>query len=89
MSTPPQNRSRPEDGSAVDRYRCRLIAHDRGLAEAVRNDYYQPIGASQTLDGVTLTVDGVIADESRLVLFYTITDPEGNAGRTIASIPGS
>ncbi|TLS51399.1 DUF4179 domain-containing protein [Paenibacillus antri] len=57
----------------------RLIAYDRGLAEAVRNDYYQPIGASQTLGGVTLTVDGVIADESRLVLFYTITDPEGGA----------
>ncbi len=57
----------------------RLIAHDRGLAEAVRNDYYQPIGVSRTIDGVTLTVDGVIADESRLVLFYTIADPKGGA----------
>jgi hypothetical protein len=57
----------------------RLIAYDRGLAEAVRNDFYQPIGSSQTLDGVTLTVDGVIADESRLVLFYTFSDPDGLA----------
>jgi len=54
----------------------RLIAYDRGLQAAVRNDYYQPLGATRTEDGVTLTVDGVIEDEGRLVLFYTVTDPE-------------
>ncbi|MCI3919137.1 DUF4179 domain-containing protein [Paenibacillus sp. TRM 82003] len=50
----------------------RAIAHDRGLLAAVRNDFYQPIGLSETHAGVTLTVDGVIADEGRIVLFYTV-----------------
>jgi len=57
----------------------RLIQYDRGLETAVRNDYYQPIGASQTQDGVTVRIDGAIPDEGRIVLFYTVFDSQGAA----------
>ncbi|TWT25279.1 DUF4179 domain-containing protein [Planomicrobium sp. CPCC 101110] len=49
-----------------------LIQNDKGLNAAFENDYYQPIGESQTIGNATLTVDGVILDESGMNVFYTI-----------------
>ncbi|HZG83912.1 DUF4179 domain-containing protein [Paenibacillus sp.] len=57
-----------------------LIRYDRGLTEAVRNDYYQAIGAYETHGEVTFAVDGVIPDEKRLLIFYTIRDASGVVG---------
>lgn len=54
-----------------------LIAYDKGLVEAVKNDYYRPVGLSDFHDGITLTVDGVIRDEGRVVMFYTVSDVDG------------
>ncbi|TWT01564.1 DUF4179 domain-containing protein [Planomicrobium sp. CPCC 101079] len=49
-----------------------LIQNDKGLSAVFENDYYQPIGESQTIGNATLTVDGVILDESGMNIFYTI-----------------
>jgi hypothetical protein len=49
-----------------------LIRDDKGKMLAIENDYYQKIGVSQEKNGVKFSVDGVIADEQGLVLFYTI-----------------
>ncbi|GKV64030.1 MULTISPECIES: DUF4179 domain-containing protein [unclassified Sporosarcina] len=49
-----------------------LISMDKGLDAAFQNDYYQQIGASQTIGDLTLTIDGVILDESGMNVFYTI-----------------
>ncbi|WP_301109894.1 DUF4179 domain-containing protein [Sporosarcina sp.] len=57
-----------------------LIAMDKGLDAAIQNDYYQEIGASQTVGDLTLTVDGVIMDESGMNVFYTI-DSESSLER--------
>ncbi|MFD1031622.1 DUF4179 domain-containing protein [Metaplanococcus flavidus] len=49
-----------------------LIQNDKGLNAVFENDYYQPIGESQTVGSATLTIDGVILDESGMNIFYTI-----------------
>ncbi|WP_409275122.1 DUF4179 domain-containing protein [Neobacillus sp. SCS-31] len=50
-----------------------LIQDDRGLIAAVENDFYQPINQSQTINGVTVTLDGLIADKKGMVIFYSIS----------------
>ncbi|WP_210471186.1 DUF4179 domain-containing protein [Sporosarcina sp. 6E9] len=49
-----------------------FIRDDKGLASAIENEYYQELNISTEKDGVTLTLDGVLADEFEMVLFYTI-----------------
>ncbi|WP_372869290.1 DUF4179 domain-containing protein, partial [Planomicrobium okeanokoites] len=49
-----------------------LIQFDKGLEGIFENEYYQPIGESQTVGNATLTIDGVILDESGMNIFYTI-----------------
>lgn len=49
-----------------------LIAMDKGLDAAIQNDYYQEIGVTQTIEDKTLTIDGVILDETGMNIFYTI-----------------
>ncbi|GKS14817.1 hypothetical protein YDYSY3_58170 [Paenibacillus chitinolyticus] len=44
---------------------------DKGLARAVDNEFFQPINISHTQNGETVTLNGVIADESRIVVFYS------------------
>lgn len=49
-----------------------LIQNDKGLNAVFENEYYQPIGESQTIGSATLTIEGVILDESGMNIFYTI-----------------
>lgn len=49
-----------------------LIQYDKGLSAVFENEYYQPIGESQSVGSTTLTIDGVILDESGMNIFYTI-----------------
>ena len=44
------------------------IHKDKGLEGIVANNYYQKIDASQTKGDVTLTIDGVILDETGMVI---------------------
>ncbi len=50
------------------------IRGDKGIELAIANDFMQPIGLAEENGGVKLTIDGLIADESRIILFYTIED---------------
>ena len=52
-----------------------LIQNDKGLTAIFENDYYQAIGESQKIGHTTLTIDGVILDESGMNIFYTIESP--------------
>nr|WP_280518582.1 DUF4179 domain-containing protein [Lederbergia wuyishanensis] len=49
-----------------------MIVHDKGMLAAVENEYYQEIGISEEKNGVKLTIDGAIADENGIVLFYSL-----------------
>jgi hypothetical protein len=45
---------------------------DRGIGLALDNEFLQPLGISDEYGGITFTVEGMIADEARAVIFYTI-----------------
>ncbi|MGG1517002.1 DUF4179 domain-containing protein [Paenibacillus oryzisoli] len=47
-------------------------SYDKGIKLAVNNEFIQPIGISEEQDGMKFTVQGVIADDARLVVFYEI-----------------
>lgn len=49
-----------------------LIQDNKGLQSAINNEHYQEIGVVGKSSGVTIVVDGIIADETNIVLFYTI-----------------
>lgn len=49
-----------------------LIQDNKGLQSAINNEHYQEIGVVGESSGVTVVVDGIIADEMNIVLFYTI-----------------
>ncbi|MED4751371.1 DUF4179 domain-containing protein [Brevibacillus choshinensis] len=49
-----------------------LIRDDKGLQMAAKHDLVQTIGASAAHDGVSFTVDQVLMDQKRMVVFYTI-----------------
>jgi hypothetical protein len=49
-----------------------LIRFDKGRLAAIENDHYQEIGVSDEKNGLKVTLDGVITDETGMVLFYSI-----------------
>ncbi|MFS0554303.1 DUF4179 domain-containing protein [Brevibacillus sp. 179-C9.3 HS] len=49
-----------------------FLRDDKGLQLAAENNLVQHIGASGSLEGVTFTIDQVLADEKRMLLFYTL-----------------
>lgn len=53
-----------------------FIRDNKGLIGAIEHDYYQELGKSAVKEDITFTVDGVIADENGMVLFYTIDSDE-------------
>lgn len=54
-----------------------LISYDKGLQLALESDFMQPVGLSDEHDGVNLMVDGILADESRIIIFYTLKNIDG------------
>jgi len=56
--------------------------NDQGLQLAVENELMQPIGLSDEHDDIKVTVEGIIMDEVRMNLFYTVEMKHGN-GETI------
>lgn len=60
-------------------YLVELINHDAGLQMAVENDYIQHVGMSATYEGVTLTINDIIVDESSMLVFYTVDNASSYA----------
>ncbi|HYK74059.1 MAG TPA: DUF4179 domain-containing protein [Pseudoneobacillus sp.] len=53
-----------------------LIRYDKGMMSAVENDYYQKLGVMEEKNGLKVIIDGAIADENGLVLFYSLKTNE-------------
>jgi hypothetical protein len=53
-----------------------MISNDKGLQLAVNHNLLQPINVTDSHDGVSLTIDNIIRDEARLVVFYTLEGPK-------------
>jgi hypothetical protein len=49
-----------------------MLRFDKGKMSAIENDYYQEIGASASDNGLKITIDGAIADQKGMVLFYSL-----------------
>ena len=54
------------------KYIVELVQYDEGLTSAINNDYIQHIGRSDEKQGIVLTVDDIIADNSGIIVFYSI-----------------
>jgi hypothetical protein len=50
----------------------KLIGSDPGLQGAIDRDYMQPVGLSDTHNGITFTVDGIVTDSVRVNVFYSL-----------------
>lgn len=46
------------------------VSLDEGIKDIVDNEYYEEINVSKSKNGLSLTLEGVIADQSGIVLFY-------------------
>lgn len=56
-----------------------IISQDKGLMMAIDQSLLQKVGITDEHDGISVTVEGIISDESRMVIFYKIKgmkDPE-------------
>jgi len=53
-----------------------MIALDKGIEDILNNEYYEEINASQTIDGKTVTITGVVADESGMIISYKLNSNE-------------
>ena len=52
-----------------------MITYDKGVSDIIDHEYYEEIGTAQTKNGLTFTLHGVIADESGMILSYTLSAP--------------
>ncbi|NIK79956.1 hypothetical protein FHS15_005130 [Paenibacillus castaneae] len=59
-----------------------FIQSDKSLLSAVENEFIQPINLSAEKNGFKFTVDGILADDQRLVILYTAEGSgiNGNTG---------
>lgn len=47
-----------------------IISPDKGIQDIIENDYNEEINAKHTIDGHTLTITDVIADEYGMIIYY-------------------
>lgn len=52
-----------------------LITWDKGIEDIIDQQYYEPLNITVTNNDLTLTLDGIIADESGMIVFYTLEAP--------------
>ncbi|WP_312096313.1 DUF4179 domain-containing protein [Niallia sp.] len=63
-----------------------FIEKDKGFSAIIENDYYQKVDVSETRGDLTLTIDGVIMDESGMNVFYTLKSTKPLTGGEIKYI---
>ena len=54
------------------KYIVKLVHYDKGLKSSVENKFIQTIGVSDEHEGIKFTIDNIIVDAARMVVFYTI-----------------
>lgn len=54
---------------------AKAVAWSPSLSAAVENQYVQPMGQSQTVNGITATIEYVIVDQKQLNIFFTLNAP--------------
>jgi len=59
-----------------------MITYDKGIQDIMDNEYYEPINVSQTINGKTMTITSVVADESGMIISYKLQSDEDLANFT-------
>lgn len=54
-----------------------LVHSDKGLQQAIEQNYATAVGVSDEHAGLKLTIEGYTADEARIVIFYSLENKEG------------
>lgn len=62
-----------------------LVQHDKGMLSAVEHNYYQKLDVSQMKNGTKFSIDGVIADENGIIIFYTVHSKEKQTTVSVSS----
>ena len=67
---------------------AKAVAWSPSLLAAVENEYVQPIGLTQTKNGVTATIEYLIVDQKQVNIFYTLKGDFGDlSGREVSFFP--
>lgn len=64
----------------------RVAAYDPSLRAALEHDYIELVKRTETVDGMTVHLEYLIADRSNLTLFYRVTDEQGREIQTIPEL---
>lgn len=67
-------------------YIVNLINYDKGLKEAVNNNFVQHLNISQEHEGLIFTIKDLIIDKSKAILFYSIQNKANHKFVNIAEI---
>jgi hypothetical protein len=67
-------------------YLVTLINFDKGIKDAVDNDFIQSINMSQEHEGLVFTIKDMIIDNSKAILFYSIENKANHKFVNIAEI---
>ncbi|MFD1739494.1 DUF4179 domain-containing protein [Bacillus salitolerans] len=49
-----------------------MVTYDKGLQDAIENEYIQVIDKANENEGMTITIDNIIVDKRRLIIFTTL-----------------
>ena len=63
---------------------AKAVAWSPSLSAAVEHDYVQPVGQSQTVNGITATIQYIIVDRKQVNIFFTL---EGDYDNLSAEMP--
>ena len=67
-------------------YLVNLINYDKGIKDAVENNFIQNVNMSQEHEGLVFTIKDIIIDKSRAILFYSIQNKTNHKLVNIAEI---
>lgn len=63
-----------------------LVHYDKGLLTALEHEHYQPIGLSDTHHDITFTVDHIIVDEGRIIIFHSVKHEQQNRKYSVTGV---
>jgi hypothetical protein len=67
-------------------YLVRFINYDKGLQDAIENNFIQSINSSVTKEGIKFTIKDVIIDNSQALIFYSIENQRDDKNIQLAKI---
>jgi hypothetical protein len=67
-------------------YLVRFINYDKGLQDAIENNFIQNINSSVTKEGIKFTIKDVIIDNSQAIIFYSIHNQRDDKNIQLAKL---